>query len=116
LQLSVAGAERPTENHRRSGRRRSDRRSSDRPGAAPPGVAEHAREKNAELATNLITRLRQLLGRNADVNTVNYSLTKAYTGEFVASNMIQVQLSDPGVTSKAIDLATKSSALPSAES
>src|SRR4051794_34586283 len=74
------------------------------------GTAERAREKNAERATNVIARLRELLGPDADIKTANYSLNKSYLDEFVASNIVQVNLTDPKVAAKAIDVAIKAGA------
>jgi uncharacterized protein YggE len=74
------------------------------------GNAEHAREKNAERTTALIARLRELLGQDADIRTANYSLTRNYSGGYIADNMIEVRVHDPAITGKVIDVATKAGA------
>lgn len=74
------------------------------------GTAERAREKNADRATNVMAGLRELLGHDGEITTANYSLTKTYTGEFVANHMIEVHVKDPKIAGKVIDAATKSGA------
>lgn len=72
--------------------------------------AERARAKNAERATDLISRLRALLGQDANIRTAVYSLTRNYTDAYVANNRIEVQVNDPAIAGKIIDIATKSGA------
>lgn len=74
------------------------------------GTAERAREKNAERATTVITRLRELLGQDANVRTANYSLTKDYPDGYVANNTVEVHVNDPAITGKVIDVAARSGA------
>jgi uncharacterized protein YggE len=44
---------------------------------ATAGNAERARAKNAERTTEVIARLRALLGQDANIRTANYSLTQS---------------------------------------
>ena len=74
------------------------------------GTAEHARTKNADRATEVIARLREFLGHDADIRTANYSLNKNYSDGYVANNTIEVRVHDPAITGKVIDVATKAGA------
>jgi uncharacterized protein YggE len=74
------------------------------------GTAERASAKNAERATSVIARLRELLGQDANIKTANYTLNKSYADGYVAKNMIEIHVNDPIITGKVIDVATKSGA------
>lgn len=78
--------------------------------ASTAGTAEHARAKNAERTTQVIARLREFLGQDADIRTANYSLTKNYSDGYVANNTIDVHVHDPAITGKVIDVMTKAGA------
>jgi uncharacterized protein YggE len=67
---------------------------------------ERARARNAQQTTGLIARLRELLGPNANIRTMDYALTQNRNGYF-ASNMIEVQVQDAATEGKVIDLAAK---------
>lgn len=73
------------------------------------GKAERAAAKNAETTTEVIRRVREILGPDADVRTANYSLT-SFTGNYVANNTIEVHVHDPANMGKVIDAVTKSGA------
>src|SRR5437870_2522002 len=74
------------------------------------GNAEHARAKNAERTTEVIARLREFLGQDADIRTANFSLNKNYSNGFFANNTIEVRVHDPAITGKVIDVAAKAGA------
>src|SRR5437879_9407887 len=54
------------------------------------GTAERARAKNAERTTEVIARLREFLGQDADIRTANYSMNKNYSTGYVVNNNIEV--------------------------
>ncbi len=74
------------------------------------GAIESARAKNAERTADVIARLRQFLGQDADIRTANYSLNKNYSDGYVANNTIDVRVHDPAIAGKVIDVATKAGA------
>src|SRR5215467_13303065 len=47
-----------------------------------------AAAKNAERTANLISQLKQALGQDAEIRTLNYSVDKNYLDDFVANNRI----------------------------
>ncbi|MGD0617447.1 MAG: SIMPL domain-containing protein [Bryobacteraceae bacterium] len=69
--------------------------------------AERAGAKNAEKTTDVITRLRELLGQDANIRTVDYSSNKSKVDGYVAVNTIEVHVPDPAMATKAIDAASK---------
>lgn len=83
-------------------------------------TAEQAGAQNARQATTVISSLRQVLGQNADIKTINYSLTplQKYPKEggpptitgYSASNTVHVKTQDLGSVGKIIDATTKSGA------
>ena len=69
--------------------------------------AERAGAKNAERTTGVITRLRELLGQDANIRTVDYKSTKSRVDGYVATNIIEVHVPDPAMASTVIDAAAK---------
>jgi uncharacterized protein len=69
--------------------------------------AERAGTKNAEKTTEVITRLRDVLGPDANIRTVNYASNKSRVDGYVANNTIEVHVPDPAMASKVIDAAAK---------
>lgn len=69
--------------------------------------AERASAKNAERTNEVITRLRDLLGQDANIRTVNYTSNKSRVDGYVANNTIEVHLPDPAMAGKVIDAASK---------
>jgi len=74
------------------------------------GTTEHARASNAERATQVIARVREALGQDADIQTKDYLLTHSETDGYVARNMIEIQVHDPALAGKVIDVATRAGA------
>ena len=81
--------------------------------------ANEAATKNADQTSALITALRAVLGANADVRTVSYSVNPTYTypagGQatltgFQASNMVQATMTDLGVIGRVIDVGVQAGA------
>ena len=68
--------------------------------------SERAGARNAEQSTKVINQLRDLLGANANIRTVDYALTNRRDGYF-ASNTIEVQVRDAVAEGKVIDIAAK---------
>jgi uncharacterized protein YggE len=75
-------------------------------------TAQDASGQNANLTTNVLNQLKGLLGANADIRTVGYSLTANYTypqGQppvlqgYTASNSIQATVADLSIVGKTID-------------
>lgn len=73
-------------------------------------TADRARSKNAERTTALIARLRDLLGQNANIRTVDYTSSKNRLDGYVANNTIVVQVQDPAMAGKVIDVAARAGA------
>lgn len=69
--------------------------------------AERAGAKNAEKTTEIITRLRDVLGPDANIRTVNYTSNKNRVDGYAANNTIEVQVPDPAMASKVIDSVSK---------
>jgi uncharacterized protein YggE len=69
--------------------------------------AERAGAKNAEKTTEVITRLRELLGQDANIRTVDYTSNKNRVDGYVANNTIEVHVPDPAMASSVIDSAAK---------
>jgi uncharacterized protein YggE len=74
--------------------------------------AQDASAQNANLVTNVLNQLKGLLGMNADIRTIGYSLSPNYSYPpnqapvlqgYTAANSIQVTTSDLTVVGKAID-------------
>ena len=66
-------------------------------------TAQEAADQNATTTTNVIAALRQLLGANADIRTLGYSLTPVYSNAptvnrqitgYQANNTIEVTLNE----------------------
>jgi uncharacterized protein YggE len=74
------------------------------------GTAERARERNAERATTVIARLRDVLGPDANIRTASLSVTQKYPDGFMANNTIEAHAGDPVMAGKAIDAATRAGA------
>jgi uncharacterized protein YggE len=74
------------------------------------GAAERASAKNAERTSEVIARVREVLGQDADIRTSNYSLTKTFTDGYAANNTLAVRVHDAALMGKVIDAATKSGA------
>ncbi|HUQ94334.1 MAG TPA: SIMPL domain-containing protein [Bryobacteraceae bacterium] len=78
-------------------------------------TAQDASDRNAAQTTEVINALRQLLGANADIKTLNYTLSQTRdrnnqpTG-FSVSNTVQVTSSDLNGAGRVIDTATKAGA------
>jgi len=84
------------------------------------GTAQDAAAQNANQTTAVLTQLRQLLGANADIKTLNYSLSPVYnyppnggqptlTG-FAANNTVEATVSDLSLPGKIIDTAIQAGA------
>jgi hypothetical protein len=82
--------------------------------------AQDAAAQNANQTSAVLTQLRQLLGSTADIKTLNYSLTPNYnyprdggsptlTG-FIASNTVEVTVSNLTLPGKIIDTAIQAGA------
>ena len=69
----------------------------------------NARAKNAKQITEMIASLRQLLGPDANIRTVDYTADQNRNRGYVA-NVIEVHVADAVLAGKAIDLAAKSGA------
>jgi hypothetical protein len=69
--------------------------------------AERAGAKNAEKTTEVITRLRELLGQDANIRTVDYTSSRNRVDGYVANNTIEVHVPDPAMAGKVIDAAAK---------
>jgi len=74
------------------------------------GTAERARERNAERATTVIGKLREVLGPDASIRTAVISVTQKYPDGYMANNTIEAHASDPATAGKAIDAATRAGA------
>jgi len=74
------------------------------------GAAERASAKNAERTSEVIARVREVLGQDADIRTSNYSLTKTFTDGYAANNTLEVRVHDPALMGKVIDASAKSGA------
>jgi uncharacterized protein YggE len=74
------------------------------------GTADHARAKSAEQTAEVLARLREFLGQDADIRTANYLLNKSYSEGYVAKNTIEIRVLDPATTGKVVDVATKAGA------
>ena len=83
-------------------------------------TAQDAAAQNANQTTAVLTQLRQLLGANADIKTLNYSLSPVYnyprdgspatlTG-FTANNTVEATVSDLNLPGKIIDTAIQAGA------
>ncbi len=69
--------------------------------------SKRAGEKNAERTTLLIARLRELLGKDANIRTVDYTSSN-YPGMGKSANhAIEVRVQDPELAGKVIDVAAK---------
>lgn len=78
-------------------------------------TAEEATDSNATQTTAVINALRQLLGPNADIRTLSYSLTQLRDRNnlpigFGASNTVQVTSGDLGSIGRLIDAASAAGA------
>ncbi len=83
-------------------------------------TAQDAAAQNANQTTAVLTQLKQLLGANADIKTLNYSLSPVYnyprdgspatlTG-FTANNTVEVTVGDLSLPGKIIDTAIQAGA------
>jgi uncharacterized protein YggE len=74
-------------------------------------TAQEASSQNADKTTAVLNALRQVLGPNADVRTVNYYLAANYRSDgtaivgFTASNTVQATVNDISIPGKLIDAA-----------
>jgi uncharacterized protein YggE len=83
-------------------------------------TSQAASEQNAQKLTATLARLRTVLGANADIQTVSYSLSPVYRypregGEpsitgYSATNMVRVTTDDITVVGRVIDAATQAGA------
>ena len=83
-------------------------------------TAQEAADQNATLVNNVLERLRALLGANADVRTVSYSVSPNYRTNpgggppqlvgYTATNSIQVTSGDLSLAGRIIDTATQAGA------
>jgi len=82
-------------------------------------TAQDAANQNANQTTQVLNQLKQLLGNNADIKTLNYSLSPNYTyppnGQpvltgFTANNTVEVTVSDLTLPGKVIDTAVQAGA------
>ncbi len=82
-------------------------------------TAQDAAAQNATVAAAVLQALKSLLGANADISTVNYTLAPVYnypqggtpvlTG-YTASNTIQINLTNLAIAGQVIDTATQAGA------
>jgi uncharacterized protein YggE len=83
-------------------------------------TAQAAAEQNATQTTAVLTQLKQLLGANADLKTLNYSLSPVYnyprdggaptlTG-FIANNTVEATVGDLNLPGRIIDTAIQAGA------
>lgn len=72
------------------------------------GSAERASAKNAERTTDVITRVRDILGPTAEIHTANYSLARDTANGYTVTNTVEVQVPEPSATGKLIDAMVKS--------
>ncbi|MCZ2148179.1 MAG: SIMPL domain-containing protein [Bryobacterales bacterium] len=79
-------------------------------------TAQDASDQNATATSKVLGDLRGLLGANADIRTLNYSLSPRYEGNparlagYTASNTIQVTLNDLNLPGRVIDTAVQAGA------
>lgn len=83
-------------------------------------TAQDAANQNANQTTQVLAQLKQLLGNNADIRTLNYSLNPNYTyppggGQpnligFTANNTVEVTVGDLTLPGKVIDTAVQAGA------
>ena len=83
-------------------------------------TSQAAATQNAQKLETTLARLRQTLGANADIKTINYSLSPNYRypregGEpsitgYTATNIVRVTIEDLTLVGKAIDAATQAGA------
>jgi len=90
-------------------------------GVVTQGVtAQEAADQNATQVTSVLTKLRQVLGPNADIKTTSYSLSPNYrypqgggqpvlTG-YTASNNVEITTSDLSLAGRLIDAAVSGGA------
>jgi uncharacterized protein YggE len=82
-------------------------------------TAQEAAAQNATVAAAVLQALKSLLGANADISTVNYTLAPVYnyppngaptlTG-YTVSNTIQINLTNLAIAGQVIDTATQAGA------
>lgn len=80
--------------------------------------AEDAASRNATQVNQVLTQVKQVLGANGDVRTINYSVSPEYKypkdgGKptiigYSANNMVQATINDIALVGKVIDAATQS--------
>lgn len=79
-------------------------------------TAQEAGDQNAAATSKVLGELRGLLGANADIRTLNYSLSPRYEGNparlagYTANNTIQVTVSDLNLPGRVIDTAVQAGA------
>ncbi len=83
-------------------------------------TAQEAASQNATQTTAVLTQLRQLLGANADIKTLNYSLSPVYNyprdgspatlSGFTANNTVEATVGDLSLAGKIIDTAIQAGA------
>ncbi len=83
-------------------------------------TAQDAAAQNANQTTAVLTQLKQLLGANADIKTLNYSLSPVYTYPrdgspatltgFTANNTVEATVGDLSLPGKIIDTAIQAGA------
>jgi uncharacterized protein len=81
-------------------------------------VAESAATQNAQRLDAVLREMRNILGSDADIKTINYSISPNYIypkeggqpkiNGYTASNIVQVKVNDLALVGKVIDAATKS--------
>lgn len=84
------------------------------------GTAQEASTQNANQVSVVLAQLRQLLGVNADIKTINYSVAPNYRYPqggglptlvgYIATNTVEVTLGDTSLAGKVIDTATQAGA------
>lgn len=81
-------------------------------------TAQDAAAQNADKTTAVLNALRQVLGANADIRTINYSLTGNYKYDgsvstligFTASNTVEATVNDINLPGRLIDSAIQAGA------
>ena len=79
------------------------------------GAAQDASTQNATLVSSVLAALQSVLGPNADIKTISYSLTPVYNNSstaenpsvvgYVATNVVEATITDLTIIGKAIDSA-----------
>jgi len=84
--------------------------------ATQAATAQDATQQNATQAGTVITALQALLGANASIKTISYSVSPVYNNPqativgYVVTNIVEVRLTDLTLVGKVIDTAIQSGA------